>query len=152
MKAGAHRSSNVSLIQANSPPPPHPPRVKVPASHHRFFPSLLPATFTLGHFLLERWDWPIGTSSSLSLPYSLCTSAAPSSSSELPLIPNVGEARRFVIMKFNAVAAAVSAAMLAGMARADDAVEESSVAPELPTFTVSSPILVLATATWPRHR
>ncbi|KAL6869769.1 hypothetical protein ACO1O0_001098 [Amphichorda felina] len=37
-------------------------------------------------------------------------------------------------MKFNAVAAAVSAAMLTGVARADD-VEESSVAPELPTFT-----------------
>lgn len=39
-------------------------------------------------------------------------------------------------MKFNAVAAAVSAAMLAGVAHAEDVVEESSVAPELPTFTV----------------
>lgn len=40
-------------------------------------------------------------------------------------------------MKFNAVAVAASAAMLAGVAHAEDVVEESPVAPELPTFTVS---------------
>lgn len=52
-------------------------------------------------------------------------------------------------MKFNAVAAAVGAAMLAGTAYADDAqkvlkeevssssaAESSTVAPEMPTFTV----------------
>lgn len=39
-------------------------------------------------------------------------------------------------MKFNAVAAAMSAALLAGVAHAEDA-EESKVAPELPNFTVS---------------
>merc|ERR1712000_505447 len=46
--------------------------------------------------------------------------------------------RDCVIMKFNAVAAAVSAAMLAGVAHAEVVVEESSVAPELPTFTPTS--------------
>jgi predicted ATPase len=42
-------------------------------------------------------------------------------------------------MKFNTVATAVSAAMLAGVARAEEEplTEPSSVAPELPTFTVS---------------
>jgi hypothetical protein len=47
-------------------------------------------------------------------------------------------------MKFNTVATAVSAAMLAGVARAEEEplTEPSSVAPELPTFTVSfSPVL-----------
>jgi hypothetical protein len=39
-------------------------------------------------------------------------------------------------MKFNAAAAAVSAAMLSGMVRAEEA-EEAPVVPELPTFTVS---------------
>lgn len=39
-------------------------------------------------------------------------------------------------MKFNAVATVASAALLAGVAHADETVE-SAVAPELPTFTVS---------------
>lgn len=39
-------------------------------------------------------------------------------------------------MKFNAAAAAVSAAMLSGVVRAEEA-EEAPVVPELPTFTVS---------------
>ena len=45
-------------------------------------------------------------------------------------------------MKFNAVAAAMSAAMLAGVAHADEpeaaASAASAAAPELPTFTVST--------------
>ena len=41
-------------------------------------------------------------------------------------------------MKFNTVAAAMSAALLAGSAHAEDTEEKSSaVVPELPTFTVS---------------
>lgn len=45
-------------------------------------------------------------------------------------------------MKFNTVAAAASAALLAGVAYADDVVvEESPVVPELPNFTVSTALL-----------
>lgn len=46
-------------------------------------------------------------------------------------------------MKFPTVAAAVSAAMMAGVAHAED-VEEAPVVPDLPKFTVSS-VMSIAT-------
>lgn len=52
-------------------------------------------------------------------------------------------------MKFNAVAAAVSAAVLTGVAHADEA--ENPVAPDLPTFTVSLPEKFLPAAEHPCH-
>ncbi|POR33234.1 Calnexin-like protein [Tolypocladium paradoxum] len=57
-------------------------------------------------------------------------------------------------MKFNAVAAAVSAAFLAGAAHAEDAAQESPVVPELPTFTpttLKGPFLEQFTDGWEKR-